>query len=107
MIRRLRRSGYTPGAISPEGQAVVDQFRAMLTDLRYPEPWTPGTGSARGVAARIGPFVERAHTRHGDDHGPDLIAVTLAYHRTPPRPSARLHRARLAGCQTRSIIDLL
>ncbi|MET9810801.1 hypothetical protein [Streptomyces halstedii] len=36
MIRRLRRCGHAPGAISPEDQAVVDEFRAMLTALRNP-----------------------------------------------------------------------
>ncbi|MCR8945078.1 hypothetical protein NW249_23455 [Streptomyces sp. OUCMDZ-4982] len=83
MIRRLRRCGHAPGASSPEDQAVVDEFRAMLTALRNPEPWTPGTGNARDIAVRIGPFVERAQTRPGDDHGPDLIAVTLVHPSTP------------------------
>ncbi|MFD3976227.1 hypothetical protein [Streptomyces cyaneofuscatus] len=60
MIRRLRRCGHTPGAISPEDQAVINQFRAMLTALRNLKPWTPGTGSARSIAVRVGTFVERA-----------------------------------------------
>ncbi|MEU0703406.1 hypothetical protein ABZ513_21680 [Streptomyces bacillaris] len=34
-------------------------------------------------AARIGRFVERAQTCPGDDHGPDLIAVTLVHLSTP------------------------
>ncbi|GHI33200.1 hypothetical protein [Streptomyces daghestanicus] len=57
MIRRFRRCGHAPGAISPEDQAVVDQFRAMLTAVRNPEPWTPGSpwtspcGSARSSNA--------------------------------------------------------
>ncbi|MFJ3438991.1 hypothetical protein ACIPMU_36335 [Streptomyces cyaneofuscatus] len=76
MIRRLRRCGHAPGAISPEDQVVVDEFRAMLTALRNPEPWTPGIGSARYIAVRVGPFVERAHTRPGDDHGPDYAKET-------------------------------
>lgn len=81
MIRRFRRCGHAPGAISPEDQAVVDQFRAMLTAVRNPEPWTPG--SARDIAVRVGPFIERAHPRPGDDHGPDMIAVALVHPDTP------------------------
>ncbi|MEU4655055.1 hypothetical protein AB0G32_14145 [Streptomyces sp. NPDC023723] len=58
-MKRLlfRRCGHAPGASSPVDQAVVDQFRAMLTAVHNPEPWTPGTGSARDIAVRIGPFV--------------------------------------------------
>ncbi|MCL6293240.1 hypothetical protein [Streptomyces sp. 43Y-GA-1] len=110
MIRRLRRCGHAPGTISPEDQAVVDQFREMLTALRNPEPWTPGTGSARDIAVRVGPFVERAHTRPGDDHGPDLIAVTLV-HPDTPYPAAHLHGRQLGytehdwlRCPTTSIV---
>ncbi|MEW1552281.1 hypothetical protein [Streptomyces tsukubensis] len=88
----FRRCGYAPGAVSPEDQAVVNQFRAMLTALRNPEPWTPG--SARDIAVRVGPFIERAHTRPGDDHGPDLIAVTLV-HPDTPHAGAYLHGRQL------------
>lgn len=60
MIRRLRRRcGHAPGVISPEDQAVVDEFRAMLTALRPSPgrraPATPGTSpyaSARSWNAR-------------------------------------------------------
>nr|WP_168723230.1 hypothetical protein [Streptomyces sp. SAT1]ANO42825.1 hypothetical protein A8713_036910 [Streptomyces sp. SAT1] len=79
----FRRCGHAPGALTPEDQAVVDQFRAMLTALRNPEPWTPGTGSAGDIAVRVGPFIERAHTRPGDDHGTDMIAVALVHPDTP------------------------
>ncbi|MEG9551370.1 hypothetical protein V5N34_25200 [Streptomyces baarnensis] len=110
MIRRLRRCGHAPGAVSPEDQAVVDQLREMLTALRNPEPWTPGTGSARDIAVRVGPFVERAHTRPGDDHGPDLIAVTLV-HPDTPYAAAYLHGRQLGytehdwlRCPTTSIV---
>ncbi|WP_234444207.1 hypothetical protein [Streptomyces sp. NRRL S-1868] len=72
----FRRCGHAPGALTAE-----DQFRTMLTAPRSPEPWTPG--SARDIAVRIGPFIERAHTRPGDDHGPDLIAVALVHPDTP------------------------
>ncbi|MGW3458574.1 hypothetical protein ACWDE9_02915 [Streptomyces olivaceoviridis] len=92
MIRRFRRCGHGPGALTPEDQAVVDQFRAMLTALRNPEPWTPG--SARDIAVRVGPFVERAHTRPGDDHGPEMIAVALV-HPDTPHASAYLHGRQL------------
>lgn len=88
----FRRCGNAPGALSPEDQAVVDQFRAMLTALRNPEPWAPG--SARDIAVRVGPFIERAHTRPGDDHGPDLIAVALV-HPDTPHASAYLHGRQL------------
>lgn len=69
MIRRFRRCGHVPGTLTPEDQAVVDQFRALLTAVRNPHPWTPG--HAQDIAVRIGPFIERAHPRPGDDHGPD------------------------------------
>ncbi|MFA3873001.1 hypothetical protein ACSLFT_34600 (plasmid) [Streptomyces sp. G6] len=36
---------------------------------------TLGPGSAQDIAIRVSPFIERAHTRPGDYHGPDLIAV--------------------------------
>ncbi|MEK8141584.1 hypothetical protein NKH18_00320 [Streptomyces sp. M10(2022)] len=64
----------------------------MLTALRNPKPWAPG--SAQDIAVRIGPFVERAHTRPGDDHGPDLIAVALI-HPDTPHASAYLHGRQL------------
>lgn len=70
MIRRFRRCGHALGAISPEDQAVVTQSHAMLTFLRNLEPWTPGTGSARDIAVRVGSFVECAQTCPGDDYGP-------------------------------------
>jgi hypothetical protein len=77
MKRLFRRCGHAPGALSPEDQAAVDQFRALLAALRDPEPWTPGR--CQDLAARVGPFVERAHPRTGDDHGPDVIAVALQH----------------------------
>ncbi|MEU3356523.1 hypothetical protein, partial [Streptomyces sp. NPDC037389] len=108
MIRRFRRCGHNPGVLSAEDQAVVDQFRAMLTALRNPEPWTPG--SARDIAVRVGPFVERAQTRPGDDHGPDLIAVALVHPGTP-HAGAYLHGRQLGytergwlRCETSAIL---
>ncbi|MCX2927956.1 hypothetical protein [Streptomyces sp. NEAU-W12] len=108
MIRRFRRCGHGPGALTPEDQAVVDQFRAMLTALRNPEPWTPG--SARDIAVRVGPFVERAHTRPGDDHGPEMIAVALV-HPDTPHARAYLHGRQLGytergwlRCETSAIL---
>ncbi|MFD7135196.1 hypothetical protein [Streptomyces sp. NPDC059894] len=93
-MKRLsfRRCGTAPGALSPEDQAVVDQFRAMLTAVRNPQPWMPGT--AQDIAVRVGPFVERAHTRPGDDHGPDVIAVALVHPNTP-YAAAYLHSRQL------------
>lgn len=81
MIRPFRRCGRAPGAISLQDQAVVDQFRAMLTGLRNPQPWAPGL--SQDIAVRVGPFIERAHTRPGDDHGPEMIAVALVHPATP------------------------
>jgi hypothetical protein len=111
MKRRLfRRCGHAPGALSPEDQTAVDQYRAMLTALRNPEPWTPGTGSARDIAVRVGRFVERAQTRPGDDHGPDLIAVTLV-HPSTPYAAAYFHGRQLGytnrgwlRCETTAIL---
>ncbi|MFJ2736100.1 hypothetical protein [Streptomyces sp. NPDC087317] len=104
----FRRCGHAPGALSPEDRAVVDQFRAMLTALRNPEPWAPG--SARDIAVRVGPFVERAHTRPGDDHGPDMIAVALV-HPDTPHAGAYLHGRQLGyanygwlRCETSAIL---
>ncbi|MEU9083410.1 hypothetical protein [Streptomyces sp. NPDC048357] len=77
MIRRLRRCGHAPGTLTPEDQAAVDQFRTMLTAVRAPQPWTPGHG--QDVAVRVGPFIERAHTRPGDDHGTETIAIALVH----------------------------
>lgn len=56
MKRLFRRCGHTPGALSIEDQAAVDQFRALLAALRDPEPWAPGSartspsGSARSLS---------------------------------------------------------
>lgn len=108
MKRLFRRCGRAPGAISPEDQAVVDQFRAMLTALRNREPWTPG--STRDIAVRVGPFIERAHTRPDDDHGPDMIAVALVHPGTP-HAGAYLHGRQLGyterdwlRCETSAIL---
>ncbi|MFE3582690.1 hypothetical protein [Streptomyces vinaceus] len=87
MIRRFLRCGHAPGALAPEDQAVIDEFRAMLAAVRSPELWTPGSG--RDIAVRIGPFIERAHPRPGDDHGTETIAVTLVH---PDAPNAAAHR---------------
>ncbi|MFC8247561.1 hypothetical protein [Streptomyces chartreusis] len=87
MIHRFRRCGHGPGALTPEDQAVVDQFRAMLAAVRAPEPWTPGR--SQDIAVRVGPFIERAHTRPGDDHGTEMIAVTLVH---PDTPQAAAYR---------------
>ncbi len=107
MIRRLRRCGHAPGAISPQDQAVVDQSRAMLTAVRNPQPWTPG--AAQDIAVRVGPFIERAHTRPGD-HGPDLIAVALV-HPDTPHAAGYLHGRRLGytergrlRCETSAVL---
>lgn len=102
----FRRCGNAPGAITPEDQAVVDAFRAMLAALRDPEPRTPGR--CQDVAVRVGPFVERAHTRPGDDHGPDLIAVALV-HPDTPHAAVYAHRYSRKGwlrCETSKILGV-
>ncbi|MGR8012265.1 hypothetical protein [Streptomyces hypolithicus] len=92
----------------PEDQAVVDGFRAMLAAVRNPEPWTPGR--SLDVAVRIGPFVERAHPRPGDDYGPEMIAVALV-HPDTPHAAAYLHGRQLGytergwlRCETTAIL---
>nr|MDT0521319.1 hypothetical protein [Streptomyces sp. DSM 41633] len=108
MIRRFRRCGHAPGALTPEDQAAVTQFRAMLAAVRTPEPWTPGHG--QDVAVRVGPFIERAHTRPGDDHGTETIAVALV-HPDTPHGAAYLHGRQLGytdrgwlRCETTAIL---
>lgn len=103
----FRRCGHGPGAISREDQAVVDAFRAMLTAVRNPEPWTPGL--ALDVAVRVGPFIERVHPRPGDDHGTQ-IAVALVHPNTG-HAAAYLHGHQLGytgkgwlRCETTAIL---
>lgn len=104
----FRRCTRAPGAISPEDQAVVDAICAMLTAVRNPEPWTPG--HAQDIAVRVGPFIERAHPRPGDDHGTDQIAVALV-HPDTPHAAAYLHGGQLGytdkgwlRCETTAIL---
>ncbi|MET9077908.1 hypothetical protein ABZX95_38495 [Streptomyces sp. NPDC004232] len=108
MKRLFHRRGNAPGALSPDDQAVIDQFRATLAAVRNPQPWTAGRTQA--VAVRVGPFVERAQTRPGDDHGPDLIAVALV-HPDTPHAAAYLHGRQLGytdrgwlRCETTAIL---
>ncbi|MFJ7209517.1 hypothetical protein ACIQWR_39050 [Streptomyces sp. NPDC098789] len=113
MNRRLsrRRCATAPGTVlGPEDRVVVDAFRAMLAALRTPEPWTPGCG--QDVAVRVGAYIERAHPRPGDDHGPDLIAVALVHPYTP-HAAAYLHGRQLGytnrgwlRCETAGILGL-
>ncbi|WP_411138031.1 hypothetical protein [Streptomyces sp. C10] len=104
MIRMFRRCGHSPGALTLEDQAVVDASRALAA-LRTPEPWTPGR--CQDVAVRVGPFVERAHTRPGDDHGPDLIAVALQHPDGSYAPySARHRKLGWLRCETAKILGV-
>lgn len=115
-IRRDRLEAVTALACASDhrtamwrrGDAVLKQVLAMLAAVRNPQPWTPGT--AQDIAVRVGPFVERAHIRPGDDHGPDLIAVALV-HPDTPHAAAYLHGRQLRytergwlRCQTNSIL---
>ncbi|KPL26272.1 hypothetical protein JI76_37940 (plasmid) [Streptomyces anulatus] len=93
MIRSFRRCGNAPGTLTPQDQAALDTFRANLAAIaavRDPEPWTPG--HCQALAVRVGQFIERAHTRPGDDHGPDLIAVSLQRPGGPYAPYGARHR---------------
>ncbi|MFJ6393953.1 hypothetical protein ACIQJT_40980 [Streptomyces sp. NPDC091972] len=111
MKRRLfPRCGHAPGATSPEDQAIVDQFRELLAAMRDPQPWTPGCH--QDIAVRVGPFLERAQPRPGDDHGPDLIAVALR-HPDTPHAAAYLHGHQLGytnrgwlRCETSKILGI-
>ncbi|MEU7088083.1 hypothetical protein [Streptomyces achromogenes] len=110
MKRLFRRCGHAPGALTPEDQAVVDAFRAMLTALHTPQAWTPG--HAQDIAVRIGPFIERAHPRPGDDHDADVIAVALV-HPDTPHAAAYLHGRQLdytdrgwLRCKTTAILGV-
>jgi hypothetical protein len=90
-------------ASSPVDQAAVDQFRALLAALRDPEPWTPG--QCQDLAVRVGPFVERAHPRPGDDHGPDIIAVALQHPGDSYAPyGARYRKLGWLRCETDNIL---
>ncbi|MBV7674103.1 hypothetical protein STHAL_32160 [Streptomyces halstedii] len=107
MIRRmLRRCATRPGTtLAPEDQAAVDAFRATLAALRTPKPWTPGR--ACDVAVRVGPFVERAQTRPGDDHGPDIIAVALEHPGGPHAPyGSRYRKLGWLRCETAKILGV-
>ncbi|GAA5705685.1 hypothetical protein Save01_06538 [Streptomyces avermitilis] len=77
MKRRLcRRCGQAPGALSPEDQA------ASISSVRCSPPCATGALDPRplpGPRRPRGPFVERAHPRPSDDHGPDIIAVALQH----------------------------
>ncbi|GAA3085024.1 hypothetical protein GCM10020000_84420 [Streptomyces olivoverticillatus] len=66
----------------------------MLAALRSPETCTPGC--AQDIAVRAGPFIERAHTRPGDNHGTEMIAVALL-HPDTPHAAAYLHGHQLGN----------
>lgn len=109
-LKRLARPcGHAPDAPTSEDQAVVNAFRAMLAAVRDPEPWTPGR--CQDIAVRVGPFVERAQTRPGDDHGPEMIAVALV-HPDTPHAAAYLHGRQLGyqrgwlRCETTAILGV-
>lgn len=82
----------------------------MLAAVRDPEPWTPGHG--QDVAVRVGPFIERAHTRPGDDHGTPTIAVALV-HPDTGHATGYLHGRQLGytdrgwlRCETTAILGI-
>ncbi|MFF3787553.1 hypothetical protein [Streptomyces sp. NPDC001933] len=107
MIRRMfRRCGTVPSTVlAPEDQAVVDAFRAMLAALRSPEPWT--SGRCQDIAVRVGPFIERAHTRPGDNHGPDIIAVALQHPGGSYSPCGeRYRKPGWLRCETATILGV-
>ncbi|MGK5628569.1 hypothetical protein [Streptomyces sp. URMC 123] len=106
--RLFRRRSHAPGGLSPEDHATIDAFRAMLAAVRDPQPWAPGR--AQDAAVRVGPFIERAHPRPGDDHGTEVIAVALV-HPDTPHAAAYLHGHQLGytskgwlRCETTTIL---
>ncbi|WP_225638161.1 hypothetical protein [Streptomyces solaniscabiei] len=109
-MRFLRRRSHTPDT-PPNPHATTDPHQmhlAAIAALRTPQPWTPGHG--QDIAVRVGPFIERAHPRPGDDHGPDMIAVTLVHPNTP-HAAAYLHGRQLGytdrgwlRCQTTAVL---
>ncbi|MFJ8982566.1 hypothetical protein [Streptomyces sp. NPDC102282] len=106
MIRNLfHRRTTLADALDQEDRAAVFAFRAMLAALRHPEPWKPGC--ARDIAVRVGPFIERAHTRPGDDHGPDIIAVALQHPGRSHSPyGPRSRKLGWLRCETAKILGL-
>ncbi|MEV6383141.1 hypothetical protein AB0M31_27490 [Streptomyces sp. NPDC051773] len=110
MKRLFRRCGHAPGALTPRGPGRRRPVPRTLAALRDTQFWTPGAG--QDIAVRVGPFIERAHTRPGDDHGPDLIAVALV-HPDTPHAAAYLHGHQLGytgkgwlRCETNAIIGV-
>jgi hypothetical protein len=102
-LPRFRRCGNAPGALSPEDQAAVDQVRAMLAPLHDMKPWTPG--QCQDLAVRVGPFIERAHPRTGDDHGPDIIAIALQHPDSSYAPyGERYRKLGWLRCETDTIL---
>jgi hypothetical protein len=109
-MRFLRRRSHTPDT-PPNHHATTDPHQmhlAAIAALRTPQPWTPGHG--QDIAVRVGPFIERAHPRPRDDHGPDMIAVTLVHPNTP-HAAAYLHGRQLGytdrgwlRCQTTAVL---
>ncbi|MFJ3505044.1 hypothetical protein [Streptomyces sp. NPDC090135] len=102
MIRRFfSRCGPARGALANADRAVVDGFLAMLAARRSPTPWAPG----QDVAIRVGPFIERTRIRPGDDHGPDIVAITLQHPDGPHALYADRYRTRgWLRCETTRII---
>lgn len=58
---------------------------------RPARPAALAPGQSQDLAVRVSPFVERAHPRPGDDHGPDIIAVTLQHPGGGGRPCGDAH----------------
>lgn len=62
-------------------------------------------GSGHDIAIQLGPFIERAHPIPGDDHGPDVIAVTLVHPDTPHVPYADRYTSKGGlRCETSTIL---
>jgi hypothetical protein len=84
----FRRCGHAPGTLTPEDQAVVDAFLALLAARKNPQPWTPG--SNQDIAVRIGPFREP---------GGDVDALGLGWPGDPC--DARVRGVRKSGDRRR------
>ncbi|MFG2221279.1 hypothetical protein ACGFN1_42060 [Streptomyces sp. NPDC048685] len=81
----------TPGGVCVERQGPRPANRTVPEEVvaqQHQDMFAPG--GSQDIAVRVGPFVERAHTRPGDDHGPEMIAVALV-HPDTPHAGAYLH----------------
>ncbi|MFJ2379137.1 hypothetical protein ACIOZL_41605 [Streptomyces sp. NPDC087769] len=103
----------TPGGVCVKRQGPRPANRTVPEEVvaqQHQDMFAPG--GSQDIAVRVGPFVERAHTRPGDDHGPEMIAVALV-HPDTPHAGAYLHGRQLGytgrgwlRCETSAILGV-